>query len=192
MSPWPTTSRPGSASCSPTTTCRSWSDILRTDGCVLGLSDAGAHHSGMCDASLPVDFLANWVRDRDLMPIEQGVRKVSGELADFIGLTDRGYLEVGQAADIVVFDLDDLDPGPLHRVHDFPADSDRLTADAPRGLRHVLVNGAGIRIDGDDVRAKLDTLPGQMLATDRAAQHLAGALGGGGAGRPQAAAFQHE
>jgi N-acyl-D-amino-acid deacylase len=142
-------------------------DILRTDGCVLGLSDAGAHLSGMCDASLPVDFLANWVRDRQLMPIEQGVRKVSGELADFIGLTDRGYVKVGQAADLVVFDLDDLDPGPLHRVRDFPADSDRLTADEPRGLRHVLVNGAAIRIDGDDARAKLDTLPGQMLASSR-------------------------
>jgi N-acyl-D-amino-acid deacylase len=122
----------------------------------------------MCDASLPVDFLANWVRDRDLMPIEQGVRKVSAELADFIGLTDRGYLKVGQAADVVVFDLDDLDPGPLRRVRDFPADSDRLTADQPRGLRHVLVNGAGIRIDGEDVRAKLDTLPGQMLARGNA------------------------
>mgnify|MGYP000384896693 CR=1 FL=1 len=34
--------------------------ILRTDGCVLGLSDAGAHNSQMCDASLPLDFLANW------------------------------------------------------------------------------------------------------------------------------------
>jgi N-acyl-D-amino-acid deacylase len=141
--------------------------ILRTEGCVLGLSDAGAHNSGICDAGLPVDFLANWVRDRSLMPIEQGVRKVTGELADFIGVTDRGYLAVGQAADIVVFDLEALDPGPMRRVQDFPAGFDRLTADRPSGLRHVLVNGAGIRVDGDDVRAKLDILPGQMLASGR-------------------------
>ena len=141
--------------------------ILRTEGCVLGLSDAGAHLSGMCDASLPLDFLANWVRDRDLMPIEQGIRKVSGELADFVGVSDRGYVNVGQAADLVVFDLDELDPGPLRRVRDFPAGTDRLTVDRPAGLRHVLVNGTGIRVDGDDVRAKLDGLPGEMLASAR-------------------------
>jgi N-acyl-D-aspartate/D-glutamate deacylase len=137
--------------------------VLNADGCLLGLSDAGAHNAQMCDAGLAVDFLANWVRDRDLMPIEQGVRKVSGELADFLGLADRGTLEVGRAADVVVLDLADLDPGPLRRVTDFPAGSDRLTADAPRGLRHVLVNGAAARVDGRDTRHELDALPGQLL-----------------------------
>jgi N-acyl-D-aspartate/D-glutamate deacylase len=117
----------------------------------------------MCDAPLPVDFLAYWVRDRQLMSIEQGVRKLTGEAADLIGLADRGYVEVGRAADLVVFDLDQLSPGPLRRVTDFPAGADRLTADAPEGLRHVLVNGVGVRIDGDDVRAKVGALPGQLL-----------------------------
>jgi N-acyl-D-aspartate/D-glutamate deacylase len=138
--------------------------ILRTEGCVLGLSDAGAHNSGMCDASLPVDFLARWVRDRSLMPLEQGVRKVTGELADFVGLGGRGYIGVGLPADIVVFDLDDLDPGPLRRVQDFPAGADRLTADRPGGIRHVLVNGVAIRVDGDDVHASVGTLPGRVLS----------------------------
>jgi N-acyl-D-aspartate/D-glutamate deacylase len=139
--------------------------ILRTDGCVLGLSDAGAHNSQMCDASLPLDFLSNWVRDRELVPVELGVRKLTGELADFLGLPDRGYLREGGAADVVVFDLDELDPGPLHRVADFPAGTDRLTADAPSGLRHVIVNGVPIRVDGDDVRAKVDELPGTLLSS---------------------------
>jgi N-acyl-D-aspartate/D-glutamate deacylase len=139
--------------------------ILRTDGCVLGLSDAGAHNSQMCDASLPLDFLSNWVRDRDLVPVEVGVRKLTGELADFLGLTGRGYLREGNAADVVVFDLDALDPGPLHRVADFPAGTDRLTADAPSGLRHVIVNGVPIRVDGEDVREKVDALPGTLLSS---------------------------
>jgi N-acyl-D-aspartate/D-glutamate deacylase len=137
--------------------------ILTTPGCVIGLSDAGAHNAQMCDAPLPVDFLAYWVRDRQLMSIEQGVRKLTGESADLLGLADRGYVEVGRAADLVVFDLDQLSPGPLRRVSDFPAGADRLTADAPEGLRHVLVNGVGVRIDGDDVRAKIGALPGQLL-----------------------------
>jgi N-acyl-D-amino-acid deacylase len=63
----------------------------------------------------------------------------------------------------VVFDLAELDPGPLRRVTDFPAGTDRLTADAPRGLRHVLVNGAPIRVDGDDTRDAVATLPGALL-----------------------------
>ncbi len=139
--------------------------ILRTDGCLLGLSDAGAHNAGMCDAPLPVDFLAYWVRDRSLMPLERGVRKVTGELADFLGLADRGYLQVGRPADVVVFDLDELDPGPLRRVRDFPAGADRLTADAPTGLRHVLINGVPIRADGEDVRHRVHTLPGRLLSS---------------------------
>jgi N-acyl-D-aspartate/D-glutamate deacylase len=97
------------------------------------------------------------------MPIEQGVRKVSGELAEFLGLADRGTLEAGRAADVVVFDLDALDPGPLRRVTDLPGGSDRLVADAPSGLRHVLVNGAPVRVDGRDVRGELGELPGHLV-----------------------------
>jgi N-acyl-D-aspartate/D-glutamate deacylase len=147
--------------------------VLRTDGCVLGLSDAGAHNAGMCDAGLPVDFLARWVRDRSLMPLEQGVRKVTGELADFLGLGDRGYIDVGRPADIVVFDLDRLDPGPLRRVQDFPAGANRLTADRPQGLRHVLVNGVPIRADGEDVRAAAGRLPGRLLSSAASGPPLA-------------------
>ena len=65
----------------------------------------------------------------------------------------------------MVFDLDALDPGPLRRVTDFPAGTDRLTADVPSGLRHVIVNGVPIRVDGEDVREKVDALPGVLLSS---------------------------
>jgi hypothetical protein len=71
---------------------------------------------------------------------------------------------LGRPADVVVFDLADLDPGPLRRVQDFPAGADRLTADRPRGLRHVMVNGVAIRVDGEDVRESVATLPGSLLS----------------------------
>jgi len=138
--------------------------ILTTPGCIIGLSDAGAHLAQMCDAPLPVDFLAHWVRDRGVMTLEEGVHKLTGELASFLGLTDRGRLRVGDAADIVVFDIGELDPGPLRRLADFPAGADRLTADAPRGLRHVLVNGTPLRVDGRDERDSAGTLPGMVVA----------------------------
>ena len=56
-------------------------------------------------------------------------------------------------------------PGPVRRIADFPAGSERLTADAPTGVRHVLVNGVPIRIDEHQVAADG---PGQMVAPGRA------------------------
>lgn len=122
--------------------------LLREENCTLGLSDAGAHVGQLCDAPQATDFLGKWVRERNVMPIEQAVRKLSGVQADILGLTDRGYLREGAWADIVVFDLGSVAPGEVRRVRDFPGNCERLTADTPSGVRHVLVNGTPIRIDG--------------------------------------------
>lgn len=139
--------------------------LLQEPGCVLGLSDAGAHIGQICDAVMPLDFLAHWVRDRDLMTAEAGIRRLTGELADLTGLHGRGYLTEGAAADVVVLDWDALDPGPTRRIVDFPAGGDRLVADAPRGLRHVLVNGTSIRRDDEPVIPA--PRPGQLLSNRR-------------------------
>jgi N-acyl-D-aspartate/D-glutamate deacylase len=137
--------------------------LLTTEGCVLGLSDAGAHVSQICDAPLPTDFLGRWVRDRDLMPVEVGVRRLTGELAELVGLADRGRLVPGAAADVVVVDWDALDPGPIRRVRDLPGGGDRLVADQPAGIAHILVNGVPITADGRRTVATLDRLPGHVL-----------------------------
>jgi N-acyl-D-aspartate/D-glutamate deacylase len=135
--------------------------LLSEPGCVLGLSDAGAHVSQICDALMPLEYLSAWVRDRAVTTVEAGVRRLTGEPADLIGLRGRGYLRPGYAADVVVIEWDDLDPGPLRRVHDLPADGDRLVADQPCGLRHILVNGNPIRIDHAPVADA--PLAGQLL-----------------------------
>ena len=139
--------------------------LLQEPGCVLGLSDAGAHVGQICDAVMPLDFLAHWVRDRHLMTVEAGVRRLTGELADLLGLQGRGYLTPGSAADLVVLEWDHLEPGPARRVTDFPAGGDRLTADAPSGLRHIVVNGVPIRRDH---RPLTSVLPGQILINNPA------------------------
>ncbi len=138
------------------------SELVTGEGCILGLSDAGAHVSQICDAVLPTDFLARWVRDLGVMPLEQGVRKVTGELADVIGL-DRGYLAVDRPADVVVVDFDRLDPGPVRRVRDMPAQGERLVADAPEGIDAILVNGVPIRRDGKVLAEAADRRCGQIL-----------------------------
>jgi len=75
------------------------------------------------------------------------VHRLTKAQADLFGLVDRGELKTGAWADIVVFDPDTVAPGPIRRVADFPANSERLTADRPIGVRHVLVNGTPIRVD---------------------------------------------
>ncbi|TFG92995.1 MAG: amidohydrolase, partial [Myxococcales bacterium] len=136
--------------------------LLQADGCILGLSDAGAHVAQICDAILPTDFLAHWVRDREVMTLERGIRKLSGELAEVMEL-DRGLLRVGAPADLVVLDYERLSPGPIRRVRDMPADGERLVADAPVGIDQVLVAGVPIRSDGSPIVERLDRLPGTIL-----------------------------
>jgi N-acyl-D-aspartate/D-glutamate deacylase len=134
--------------------------VLVRDHITLGLSDAGAHVSQLCDAPQATDYLGNWVRDRKLLPMEEAIRRLTSQQADIFGLADRGRLVPGAWADVVVFDPETVAPGPLRRVRDFPAGSERLTADAPVGVRHVVVNGVPIQVDGVH---DADARPGQLV-----------------------------
>jgi N-acyl-D-amino-acid deacylase len=134
--------------------------LLTHDRVVLGLSDAGAHVDQLCDAPLYTDLLGGWVRERQLMPLENAVRKLSGEPADMFAFVRRGYLREGYFADVCVFDPATVGPGPVRRVRDFPADAERLTAEEPTGVRHVLVNGTPIRVDGSQQLDALERRPG--------------------------------
>ena len=78
--------------------------LLTHEHVALGLSDAGAHVDQLCDAPLPTDLLGTWVREREVMPLEQAVRKLTGEPADMFGFARRGYLREGNWADVCVFD----------------------------------------------------------------------------------------
>jgi N-acyl-D-amino-acid deacylase len=125
--------------------------LLTHEHVVLGLSDAGAHVDQLCDAPLPTDLLGTWVRERQVLPLERAVRKLTGEPADIFGFVRRGYLHEGSWADVCVFEPGTVSTGPLRRVRDFPAGGERLTAEEPTGVRHVLVNGTPIRLDGEQL-----------------------------------------
>jgi N-acyl-D-amino-acid deacylase len=136
--------------------------LLTSEGCILGLSDAGAHVGQICDAVMPTDFLGRWVRDRGIMSIERGIQKLTGEIGHVLNL-DRGVLRVGAPADVVVLDWEKVAPGPIRRVADMPAGGDRLIADQPGGIDAVLVNGVPIRSEGRSVLETLPRLPGHVL-----------------------------
>jgi N-acyl-D-amino-acid deacylase len=137
--------------------------LLNEPGCTLGLSDAGAHVSQLCDAPLPTDLLGKWVRDKGVLSLEEAVHKLTQVQADLFGFADRGVVREGLAADLVVFDPKTVAPGPLRRVRDFPADAERLTADRPEGMHHLFVNGTPVIVDGKLQDDAVTSRPGKVL-----------------------------
>jgi N-acyl-D-amino-acid deacylase len=138
--------------------------LLNEPGTTLGLSDAGAHVGQLCDAPLPTDLLGNWARDRGVIGLEDAVHKLTQVQAELFGFEDRGVLRPGAYADIVVFDPNTVAPGPVRRVRDFPADAERLTADAPAGMPHVLVNGTPIRVDERQLDDETSRRAGRLVS----------------------------
>ncbi len=121
--------------------------LLNVEGAVLGLSDAGAHPTQTCDSVLSTDLLGNWVRERGALSLETAVHKLTQEPALMMGMKDRGVVAPGYFADLVVFDPKTVGPGEFRTVADLPAGRERLLADHPTGMHHVLVNGVPIRQD---------------------------------------------
>ena len=143
-------------------------ELLTDEHTVLGLSDAGAHASQLCDACFSTHLLGHWVREKGTLTLEEAVRMLTTRPAEVFGITDRGRLAVGMPADVVVFDPRTVGAGPLRRVHDMPAGADRLVADAT-GIDAVIVNGELIRRDGKDVVDPKGPLPGRLLRNGHAA-----------------------
>jgi N-acyl-D-aspartate/D-glutamate deacylase len=138
-------------------------ELMLQEGAVFGQSDAGAHVAQLCDANMPTELLAHWVRGRGALTLEHAVHKLTAELADLFGLDDRGRLAPGAAADIVVFDPETVDPGPLRRVRDLPGNEERLIAAEPTGIDHILVNGVAITSHGESRAATMTDRPGHVL-----------------------------
>jgi len=137
-------------------------ELLSHPASMLGLSDAGAHASQLCDAGAPTTLLGKWVREKRVLTLEAAVRRLTSEPADVFGIRDRGRLAVGLAADVAVFDPATVDCAPVRRVFDLPAGADRLVADAI-GMHAVLVEGTIVRQDGHDVVDPGGVLPGRVL-----------------------------
>ncbi len=106
----------------------------------VSLSDAGAHLTFLCDAAFGLHVLGYWVREQRALPLEQAVRKLTGQQAEIFGITDRGLLREGLAADLLLFDPASVGRGRNERRFDLPAGATRLVAFG-QGVRGVWVNG---------------------------------------------------
>jgi N-acyl-D-aspartate/D-glutamate deacylase len=77
------------------------------------------------------DYLGNYVREKKYLSLEEAVRKATSLPAELLGIKDRGVLDEGVFADLVVFDFEKI-----------RADIDfRKPAQPPEGIEYVLVNG---------------------------------------------------
>jgi N-acyl-D-amino-acid deacylase len=122
--------------------------LLQQDRFLLGLSDAGAHATQLCDANYATYLLGYWVRERGALSLEKAVWRLTGHPAAVFGIADRGRIAPGAAADLVAFDPERVEAAPLERVWDFPGDSDRLVSRS-RGIHRVWVNGTTVVRDGE-------------------------------------------
>ena len=128
---------------------------------VTGLSDAGAHVTLICDATMPTTQLTFWARDRHLgerIPLEFLVAKQTSRNADLYGLNDRGCLAVGLRADINVIDFENLTVSPPKAFHDLPAGGTRLIQPV-KGYLATLVKGQVTRRHDADTGAR----PGSLV-----------------------------
>lgn len=134
-------------------------DALRDSRTMIGLSDAGAHLDMLCESGYTTYLLGHWVREEKALSLERAIQRITSEPADFFGITDRGRLETGAAADLVVFDENTIG-SPLRPtpVKDLPAGGTRLYSKAT-GISQVVVNGRILYQDGRHTGA----FPGEIL-----------------------------
>jgi N-acyl-D-aspartate/D-glutamate deacylase len=116
-------------------------ELLNDRSVLLGLGDGGAHLDMLCDSGYPTYVLGTWVRERGVLTLEEAVRRMTSDPADFFGIKDRGRITPGMAADLVIFDPRTVGPaGRPERRHDLPGGAKRIVVRS-RGIEMTLVNG---------------------------------------------------
>jgi N-acyl-D-amino-acid deacylase len=134
-------------------------EILNNPAILIGLGDGGAHVDMLCDSGYPTYLLGTWVRERGALTLEEGVRRLTSDPADFYGIRDRGRLKPGLAADIAIFDPATVGSSNRgERRYDLPGGGKRMVMPS-RGVRYAIVNGVTTYADGQLVGASA----GQVL-----------------------------
>ena len=122
-----------------------------------GSSDGGAHLLSFCGADYTTRLLTEWVPD--VLSLEEAVARLTSIPADASGVTGRGRLVPGAAADVLLIDQDTLGtPDAPRYVEDMPAGSGRFVTDAT-GYDAVIVNGEMLLDHGEWTGAT----PGQVM-----------------------------
>lgn len=133
-------------------------EILRSPFTLVGQSDAGAHLIYDAGYGYATRFLGYWIRERNVMSLEEGVRKLTFMVASIFGLHDRGLIRPGMAADVVIFDPATVRECEPDLVSDLPGGEKRFIQKA-LGIETTIVNGEVFVAQG----AHTGAFPGRVL-----------------------------
>ena len=136
-------------------------ELWNDERCLIGASDAGAHLDFLATFNYSTYLLAA-ARDRELLTLESAVQKLTDVPARLYGLKDRGRIEEGWCADLVVFDPEEVAPAEIEVREDLPGGAWRLYSEAI-GVHHVFINGEQAVRDGQFTDAR----PGTLLRSGR-------------------------
>jgi N-acyl-D-amino-acid deacylase len=137
-------------------------EIFSSPHVLLGQSDAGAHVANANPGfGFATTMLAYWVRDRQIMNLEDAIKKLTFLPASVFGIRDRGLLRQGMAADVFVFDPAKIDLAEPEKVQDLPAGAPRYIQRA-KGIHYTIVNGSVLMKNG----AHTGVYPGRVLRSN--------------------------
>ena len=141
-------------------------EIIKSPFTLVGQSDAGAHLIYDAGYGYATRLLGHWIRDRGVMSLEEGVRKLTFMVASIFGIHDRGLIRSGQAADLVLFDPRTVGDCEPEIANDLPGGEKRLVQKAS-GIKMTVVNGVVLTENGRHTGA----LPGRVLGRQEAILH---------------------
>lgn len=96
-------------------------EIMASPYTLPGVSDGGAHIKLITPGTYSTNMITWMVRDSEVTPLEEAHYRLSYLTAWAARIKDRGCLRPGMAADVIVYDLDNLKILPSEIVHDLPA-----------------------------------------------------------------------
>ncbi len=139
-------------------------ELITDPRTMIGLSDGGAHVDMLCDAGYCTYLIGTWVREREVMTLEHAVKRITSEPAALFGITQRGRIAPGLAADFAIFDLARIGSKKRGEMrNDLPGGGRRLIMPA-EGVEYTIVNGSPLFERGKDTGARA----GQVLRSGRA------------------------
>jgi N-acyl-D-aspartate/D-glutamate deacylase len=109
--------------------------------CHFGASDAGAHITQFCGTGDTTHLLEHYVRETNKISLSTAIHRMTKEVADDWGLSDRGEIKEGKAADLVLFDINEVGISDEAFVNDFPGEASRYMRYS-KGYEAVIVNGS--------------------------------------------------
>ncbi len=133
-------------------------EAQRNPHMIIGTGDGGAHADRDDGAEWSTYYLRAWLLDRQVIPLEEGIRRITHLPAMICGIKNRGLIARGYHADVMLFDPTRIRLGKKELVNDMPGGEPRWQV-RPEGVVRVLVNGETIVENGELTGVR----PGRVL-----------------------------